>query len=61
MLGCLKAEEGNQEAGRNYDLYSSPNVIGVFTWRRMRWAGHVARRGERRNSCMAMKVKPIVM
>jgi hypothetical protein len=37
------AEEGNQEAGRNYDLYFSPNVIGVITSRRMRWPGHVAR------------------
>jgi len=32
------------------DLYSSPNVIRVSTSRRMRWAGHVARMGERRVS-----------
>jgi hypothetical protein len=24
------------------DLYSSPNIIRVIKWRRMRWAGHVA-------------------
>jgi hypothetical protein len=30
----------------NY-LYSSPN-IQVKNWRRMRWAGHIARMGERR-------------
>ena len=24
-------------------LYSSPNVVHVIKWRRMRWAGHVAR------------------
>jgi len=24
------------------DLYSSPNIVGVIKWRRMRWAGHVA-------------------
>jgi hypothetical protein len=27
------------------DLYSSPNIIRVIKWRRMRWAGHVARVG----------------
>jgi len=27
------------------DLYSSPNIIWVIKSRRMRWAGHVARRG----------------
>jgi hypothetical protein len=26
------------------DLYSSPNIIRVMKSRRMRWAGHVARR-----------------
>ena len=24
------------------DLYSSPNIVRVIKWRRMRWAGHVA-------------------
>jgi len=28
------------------DLYSSPNIVRVIKWRRMRWAGHVARMGE---------------
>jgi len=28
----------------NY-LYSSPNIVLVIKWRRMRWAGHVARMG----------------
>jgi hypothetical protein len=32
------------------DLYSSPHVIRVNTSRIMRWAGHVARMGERRGS-----------
>jgi len=33
-----------------YDLYSSPNIIRVIKSRRMRWAGHVARMGERRTA-----------
>jgi hypothetical protein len=30
-----------------YALYSSPNIIRVIKSRRLRWAGHVARMGER--------------
>ena len=30
------------------DLYTSPNIIRVINSRRMGWAGHVARIGERR-------------
>ena len=30
------------------DLYNSPNIIRVIKSRRLRWAGHVARMGERR-------------
>jgi len=30
------------------DLYSLPNIVWVVKLRRMRWAGHVARTGERR-------------
>ena len=30
------------------DLYCSPNIVRVIKWRRMRWAGHVARMGEDR-------------
>jgi hypothetical protein len=29
------------------DLYSSPNIIRVIKSRRMRWAGHVERMGEK--------------
>ena len=29
------------------DLYCSPNTVRVIKSRRMRWAGHVARMGER--------------
>ena len=30
------------------DLYSSLNIVRVIKWRRLRWAGHVARMGEER-------------
>ena len=30
------------------NLYSSPNIVRVVKWRRMRWVGHVARMGEER-------------
>ena len=33
------------------DLYSSPNIVRVITSRRIRWAGHVARIGEKRDVC----------
>jgi len=29
-------------------MYSSPNIVRVINSRRMKWAGHVARMGERR-------------
>jgi hypothetical protein len=32
------------------DLHSSPNIIRVIKSRRMRWAGHVARTGDRRGA-----------
>jgi hypothetical protein len=32
------------------DLYSSPNIIRVIKSRRMTWAGHVARMGEKRGA-----------
>jgi hypothetical protein len=41
-----------------YALYSSPNIIGVTKPRRLRWAGHVARMGERRGAYRALVGKP---
>jgi hypothetical protein len=40
------------------DLYSSPSVIRIIKWRRMRWAGHVARMGEKRNVYRLLVGKP---
>jgi hypothetical protein len=30
------------------DLYSSPSIIRIIKLRRMRWAGHAARMGEKK-------------
>jgi hypothetical protein len=40
------------------DLYSSPSVIRMIKSRRMRWAGHVARMGEKRNAYRLLVGKP---
>ena len=51
-------------SGENYimrslnDLYSSPNIVRVIKSRRMSWAGHVARMGERRGVCRVLVGKP---
>ena len=41
------------------DLYYSPNVVWVIKSRRMRWAGHVARREDRRGVYRALMAKPL--
>jgi hypothetical protein len=38
------------------DLYSSPSIIRIFTSRRMRWAGHVARMGKKKKKRNASKL-----
>ena len=38
--------------------YSSPNIVRVIKSRRMRWAGHVARMGERRGVRRVLAGKP---
>jgi hypothetical protein len=42
--GCRKLY--NEEL---HNLYSSPSIIRIIKSRRMRWVGHVARMGEKRN------------
>jgi hypothetical protein len=41
-----------------YNLYSSPSIIRIIKSRRMRWAGHVARMGEKRNVYRLLVEKP---
>jgi hypothetical protein len=40
------------------DLYSSPSITRIIKLRRMRWAGHVARIGEKRNTYRLLVGKP---
>jgi hypothetical protein len=40
------------------DLYSSPSIIRIIKSRRMRWAGHVARMGEKWNAYRLLVGKP---
>jgi hypothetical protein len=40
------------------DLCSSPNIIRVIKSRRMRWAGHVARMGEKRGAYRILVGRP---
>jgi hypothetical protein len=45
----------NEELG---DLYSSPNIIRVIKSRRLKWVGHVARMGQRRDVYRVLVGKP---
>jgi len=40
------------------DLYCSPNIVQVIKSKRMRWAGHVARMGDRRGVYRVLVGKP---
>jgi hypothetical protein len=41
------------------DLYSSPSIIRIIKSRRTRWAGQVARMGEKRNTYRLLVGKPV--
>jgi len=55
LLSCLFIELHNEELN---DLYCSPNIVRVIKSRRKRWAGHVARKGERRGVYRVLVGKP---
>jgi len=40
------------------DLYSSPNIVRVIKLRKMKWAGHAARMGEKRGVYRVLLGKP---
>jgi hypothetical protein len=50
--------EGKLHNEELHDLYSSPSIIRMIKSRRMRWAGHVARMGEKRNAYSLLTGKP---
>jgi hypothetical protein len=41
-----------------HDLHSSQSIIRIINSRRMRWAGHAARMGEKRNAYRLLVGKP---
>jgi hypothetical protein len=41
-----------------HDLYSCPSIIRIIKWRRMRWAGHVARIGDKTTTHRLLVGKP---
>jgi hypothetical protein len=41
-----------------HNLYSSPSIIRMINSRKMRWVGHVARRGEKRTAYRILVGKP---
>jgi hypothetical protein len=43
-----------------HNLYSSPSIIRMINSRRIRWTGHVARIGDKRNAYRILVAKPEV-
>jgi hypothetical protein len=41
-----------------HNLYSSPSIIRIIKSRRMLWAGHIARMGEKRNAIRILVGNP---
>jgi hypothetical protein len=41
-----------------HNLYSSPSIFRIIKSKRMRWAGHLARMGEKRNAYRLLVGKP---
>jgi hypothetical protein len=61
IFGPKREEDGSWRKLHNdeiHSLYSSPNIVKVIKSKRMRWAGHVARMGERRGVYRVLVGKP---
>jgi hypothetical protein len=54
----MTGEWGKLHNKELHDLYSSPSIIRIIKSRRMRWAGYVARIGEKRNTHRLLVGKP---
>jgi hypothetical protein len=61
IFGHKRKEDGSWRKLHNDELHnlnSSPNIVRVIKARRVRWAGHVARMGERRGVYRLLVRKP---
>jgi hypothetical protein len=61
IFGPKREEDGSCRKLHNdelLDLHSSPNIVRVIKSRRMRWAGHVACRGEGRGVYRVLVGRP---
>jgi hypothetical protein len=66
VLRRIFVQKGNEVTGswiklhneELHDLYSSPSIIKIIKSRRMKWAGHVSRLGEKRNAYRLLVGKP---
>ena len=54
----ITGERRNLHNAELHALYSSPNIIRNLKSRRLRWAGHVARMEQSRNSYRVLVGKP---
>jgi hypothetical protein len=54
VMGGLR----NRHNEELHNLYSLPSIITIIKLRRMRWAGHVARMGEKKNMYRLLVGKP---
>jgi hypothetical protein len=61
IFGPKREEDGSWRKLHNdelHSLYSSPNIVRVIKSRRIRWAGHAARMGERRGVYRVLLGRP---
>jgi hypothetical protein len=54
----VTGEWGKPHNEELHDLYSSPSINRIIKARRMRWAVHVARMGEKSNAYRLLVAKP---
>jgi hypothetical protein len=54
----MKGEWRKPQSEKFHNLYSSQDIIRIIKSRRMSWAGHVARMGEKRNAYGILVGKP---
>jgi hypothetical protein len=58
ILDAVTGIWGKLHNGELPNLYSSPSIIKMIKSRRMWWAGHVARMGEKSNAYRILVGKP---